>query len=140
MNIKLVKGSDGRFILNKEAVNVLRKAKEIEVSYNRSIPSDCYVKASLSKDLYGENFLMEWLMPINVLEQQYRFKSRIVNHAKHPLQMLIKKECELIFIPSSEGQQDTIRFMINQNGKVINGIFDQRVMSIESNFRIVTLL
>lgn len=128
--LKLQKASDGRFLLSKEAVNVLKKAKSITVSYNRKVKSECFIMAEVEVKKYVQ-FDMQWIMPINTLEQQFMFRSTVALHSRHPLQELIKADCELIFIPTQDGLYDTIRFMISKGTKIINGVFTQKIAKSE---------
>lgn len=138
--IKLSKGSNGRYILSKDAIQIIRKAIKLTVSYNRTIPSECYMMAEVEQTVYGTKYEITYEFPINVLEQQYWFRATVATESKHSLQMLLKPNCELIFIPSSDGVQDTIRYMISINGKPISGIFDQRVYDPSKNIRMVNIL
>lgn len=131
--IVLIKGSDGRYILSKEAVSILKRSQKITVSYNKKVPSECYIMADYEKLYGGELFEISYILPINVLEQQYQFRTTVSCTSKHPMQELIKNGSTIVFIPSIVDElQQTIRYMINTNGKISMGIFEQRIFKPET--------
>lgn len=125
--LNLPKGNDGKFILTKDAVHILKKAESITVSYNKEVKSQCFLMAKITKQLGGEDFEIMWMMPINVIETKYRFNSTVENHSKSALQTMISVDSSVVFMASQADGLDSIRFIINKNNKTSIGIFEQKI-------------
>ena len=137
--VNLHKGNDGRWILSKDAVQILRNAEKITVSYNKNVRGECFMMAETTKKYAGQEFEMMWMMDINALEHQYTFRTTVTNHSKSAFQMLIKPECSVTFIPASnEDGLDSIRFIIHVGSKTITGVFDQKMHKDKPGIDIVT--
>lgn len=110
-NLDLPKGSDGLYIMTKDAVNIIRKAVKLTVSYNKDIKSETYLEATVSSKAGNSTIEAQIRMPLNwsSLIPVNRFKATVsTNVYKNPIQAILKEDQNIVFRAYPDGLSNEI--------------------------------
>lgn len=130
---------EGRYQLDKSASSIIKKADLILVSYQKNVPSECYLSVHHTKHFGKEEFEQTWKMGINVIDNagNLDFRYAVYCDTKHVLQELVKIGSLIYFMPSIDEGMEKIKFMIRTGDKITRGDFAARAIDPKKTSRMV---
>ena len=152
--ITLPTDDNGRYILTREAVSLIKNADQLIAKYTTRDAASCSFRIIIKRTIEGEHIGWCYDLPINVSgpyqNSDMRFKAVIYTkkhiNCFHPVQALVKKGYILSFEPSPEEftteflnendiKGEAILFRIETpSKKIVIGHFDEYIGSVSNTY------